>query len=170
MKVNTHFKPVWPFGMTRTCRFNKIVSRNQTTSIQHSKPNSAIIHSEWLTHQHRDTLASIVGHPTLTSYLAIADGESIGRIKFEMTEVCNISSRFSFWCWSGFHPFVADAPALWSSSTEGWRLTWRVRASTWQTWVLLVHSCLWNKELSQWPIYSFRCRKQYIYIYDFMLK
>ena len=31
--------------------------------------------------------ASIVGHPPLTSYLAIADGESIGRIKFEMTEV-----------------------------------------------------------------------------------
>jgi splicing factor 3B subunit 5 len=40
-----------------------------------------------VTHQHRDTLASIVGHPTLTSYLAIADGESLGRIKFEMTEV-----------------------------------------------------------------------------------
>ncbi|KAL1697646.1 splicing factor 3B subunit 10-domain-containing protein [Schizophyllum commune] len=41
---------------------------------------------EWLTHQHRDTLASIVGHPPLTSYLAIADGEPIARIKFEMTE------------------------------------------------------------------------------------
>lgn len=45
-------------------------------------------HSEWLTHQHRDTLSSIVGHPTLLSYLAIADGEAIGRVKFEMTEVC----------------------------------------------------------------------------------
>ena len=43
--------------------------------------------SEWLTHQHRDTLSSIVGHPPLTSYLAIADGEAIGRVKFEMTEV-----------------------------------------------------------------------------------
>ncbi|KAJ7264980.1 splicing factor 3B subunit 5/RDS3 complex subunit 10 [Mycena haematopus] len=41
---------------------------------------------DWVTHQHRDTLASIVGHPTLTSFLAIADGESKGRIKFEMTE------------------------------------------------------------------------------------
>ncbi|KAH9929758.1 splicing factor 3B subunit 10-domain-containing protein [Fomitopsis serialis] len=30
---------------------------------------------EWLTHQHRDTLSSIVGHPPLASYLAIADGE-----------------------------------------------------------------------------------------------
>jgi hypothetical protein len=43
--------------------------------------------SEWLTHQHRDTLASIVGHPGLTSYLAIADGEATGRMRFEMTEV-----------------------------------------------------------------------------------
>ncbi|PPQ77033.1 hypothetical protein CVT25_014850, partial [Psilocybe cyanescens] len=41
---------------------------------------------EWLAHQHRDTLSSIVGHPTLASYLAIADGEAIGRVKFEMTE------------------------------------------------------------------------------------
>lgn len=44
--------------------------------------------SEWLTHQHRDTLSSIVGHPPLLSYLAIADGEAIGRVQFEMTEVC----------------------------------------------------------------------------------
>ncbi len=43
--------------------------------------------SEWLTHQHRDALSSIVGHPSLTSYLAIADGEATGRIKFEMTQV-----------------------------------------------------------------------------------
>lgn len=42
---------------------------------------------EWATHQHRDTLSSIVGHATLTSYLAVADGESIGRIRFEMAEV-----------------------------------------------------------------------------------
>lgn len=41
---------------------------------------------DWITHQHRDTCASIVGHAPLTSYLAIADGESIGRVKFEMTE------------------------------------------------------------------------------------
>ncbi|KAF4573346.1 hypothetical protein EYR36_007857 [Pleurotus pulmonarius] len=47
---------------------------------------------EWLTHQHRDTLASIVGHPTLTSYLAIADGEAIGRTKFEMTEDKKVKS------------------------------------------------------------------------------
>ncbi|KAF8347004.1 splicing factor 3B subunit 5/RDS3 complex subunit 10, partial [Amanita rubescens] len=41
---------------------------------------------EWVTHQHRDTLSSIAGHPTLLSYVALADGEAIGRAKFELTE------------------------------------------------------------------------------------
>ncbi|KAI9616433.1 hypothetical protein PSHT_09425 [Puccinia striiformis] len=41
---------------------------------------------EWLTHQHRDTCASIVGHPALLTYLAIAEGERIGRMKFELCE------------------------------------------------------------------------------------
>jgi len=50
-------------------------------------PESTSYTSEWLTHQHRDTLASIIGHPSLIAYLAIADGEAIGRVKFEMTEV-----------------------------------------------------------------------------------
>jgi hypothetical protein len=55
-----------------------------------------MFNSDWLTHQHRDTLASIVGHPTLTSYLAIADGEAIGRVRFEMTEVRLLLSESHF--------------------------------------------------------------------------
>lgn len=43
--------------------------------------------SEWLTHQHRDTLASIVGHPPLLAYLSVADGECQARERFEVTEV-----------------------------------------------------------------------------------
>lgn len=46
-----------------------------------------MLFSEWVTHQHRDTYASIIGHPPLLSYIAVADGESIGRAKFEMCEV-----------------------------------------------------------------------------------
>lgn len=71
--------------------------------------------SDWVTHQHRDTLASIVGHPPLTSYLAIADGESAGRLKFEMTEVwfLGLSIRGAdVLC-------LADAPTLWSTATQG---------------------------------------------------
>lgn len=72
--------------------------------------------SEWLTHQHRDTLASIVGHPSLTSYLAIADGEATGRIKFEMTEV----PYSDMLCIQ--HKLTADAEitsAVWTSSRKG---------------------------------------------------
>lgn len=47
----------------------------------------SVPHSEWITHQHRDTYASIIGHPPLLSYVSVADGESIGRAKFEMCEV-----------------------------------------------------------------------------------
>jgi hypothetical protein len=43
--------------------------------------------SEWLTHQHRDTMAAIVGHPPLLAYLSIADGECQAREKFEVIEV-----------------------------------------------------------------------------------
>ncbi|EGU12969.1 hypothetical protein RTG_01010 [Rhodotorula toruloides ATCC 204091] len=42
--------------------------------------------SEWITNQHRDTSSSIVGHPALLQYLAIADGETTARTKFELTE------------------------------------------------------------------------------------
>lgn len=52
--------------------------------------------SDWLTHQHRDTCASIVGHSTLTSFLALADNEATGRIKFEMTEVSPNDQCFHF--------------------------------------------------------------------------
>jgi len=46
-----------------------------------------LICSEWLTHQHRDTLASIVGHPPLLAYISIADGECLARERFEVIEV-----------------------------------------------------------------------------------
>jgi hypothetical protein len=70
--------------------------------------------SDWVTHQHRDTLASIVGHPTLTSFLAIADGESKGRVKFEMTEVI----FFSFAVTTRLDTFAENASAVWTSSAE----------------------------------------------------
>lgn len=44
-------------------------------------------YSEWLTHQHRDSLAAIVGHPPLLAYLSVADGECQARERFEVLEV-----------------------------------------------------------------------------------
>ncbi|KAL1718410.1 WLM domain-containing protein [Schizophyllum commune] len=70
---------------------------------------------EWLTHQHRDTLASIVGHPPLTSYLAIADGEPIARIKFEMTEVTDGSELAEKFCVSSPPGFYGRVAGLWAS-------------------------------------------------------
>jgi len=43
--------------------------------------------SEWLTNQHRDTYASYVGHPHLLNYFAVAQNESVGRVKYEFLQV-----------------------------------------------------------------------------------
>ncbi|TPX46524.1 hypothetical protein SeMB42_g03653 [Synchytrium endobioticum] len=37
---------------------------------------------EWLTNQHRDTYASYMGHPNLISYFAVAENESVARLRF----------------------------------------------------------------------------------------
>ncbi|KAI9293348.1 splicing factor 3B subunit 5/RDS3 complex subunit 10 [Neoconidiobolus thromboides FSU 785] len=41
---------------------------------------------EWMLNQHRDSYASYIGHAQLTHYFSIAEGESIGRIKFHCLE------------------------------------------------------------------------------------
>ena len=38
--------------------------------------------SEWGVNQHRDSLALYVGYDSLASYIAVAENESIGRVKF----------------------------------------------------------------------------------------
>ncbi|CAF0870995.1 unnamed protein product [Brachionus calyciflorus] len=37
---------------------------------------------EWLTNQHRDTMASFIGHYDLLNYLAVVENESKARLKF----------------------------------------------------------------------------------------
>jgi hypothetical protein len=71
--------------------------------------------SEWLAHQHRDTLSSIVGHPTLTSFLAVADGESIGRVRFEMTEVRESESEVDRMILTSG---TENAAAVWAASSK----------------------------------------------------
>eukprot|EP00586_Coscinodiscus_wailesii_P011375 CAMPEP_0172504488 /NCGR_PEP_ID=MMETSP1066-20121228/179088_1 /TAXON_ID=671091 /ORGANISM="Coscinodiscus wailesii, Strain CCMP2513" /LENGTH=86 /DNA_ID=CAMNT_0013280691 /DNA_START=44 /DNA_END=304 /DNA_ORIENTATION=+ len=41
---------------------------------------------EWATNQHRDTLSSHVGHYDLLSYFAVAQNDSIGRVRSQMLE------------------------------------------------------------------------------------
>ncbi|TKR68013.1 hypothetical protein L596_024065 [Steinernema carpocapsae] len=39
---------------------------------------------EWIVNQHRDTLASIVGHPDHLSYVALVENESRARTRFNL--------------------------------------------------------------------------------------
>mmetsp|Transcript_6003 Transcript_6003/g.8976 ORF Transcript_6003/g.8976 Transcript_6003/m.8976 type:complete len:90 (-) Transcript_6003:271-540(-) len=41
---------------------------------------------EWATNQHRDTLASHVGHYDMMSYFAVAQNDSIGRVRYQLLE------------------------------------------------------------------------------------
>ncbi|KAI9139141.1 splicing factor 3B subunit 5-like protein [Paraphysoderma sedebokerense] len=41
---------------------------------------------EWLVNQHRDSYASYIGRHSLSAYFAIAENESIARVKFNMKE------------------------------------------------------------------------------------
>ena len=41
---------------------------------------------EWATNQHRDTMASHVGHYDQLSYYAVAQNESVGRVRAQMLE------------------------------------------------------------------------------------
>ncbi|KAI9029389.1 splicing factor 3B subunit 5/RDS3 complex subunit 10 [Hyaloraphidium curvatum] len=43
---------------------------------------------EFVTNQHRDSYASYIGHRNLIGYFAIAENESIGRMKFNFLEKC----------------------------------------------------------------------------------
>ena len=42
---------------------------------------------EWAVNQHRDTIASYLGHADQLAYFAVAKNESIGRVKYELLEV-----------------------------------------------------------------------------------
>jgi hypothetical protein len=46
-----------------------------------------VARSEWGVNQHRDSLALYVGYDSLSSYIAIAENESIGRVKFNALQV-----------------------------------------------------------------------------------
>jgi len=41
---------------------------------------------EWQVNQHRDTYASYLGHYDMQSYFAVAQNDSIGRVRYQMLE------------------------------------------------------------------------------------
>ena len=44
-------------------------------------------HSEWITNQHRDTLSSHISHFDSLAYFAVAQNDSIGRVKSQLLQV-----------------------------------------------------------------------------------
>jgi hypothetical protein len=43
---------------------------------------------EWASNQHRDTIASHIGHYDMLSFFAVAQNDSIGRVRYQLLEVC----------------------------------------------------------------------------------
>jgi splicing factor 3B subunit 5 len=41
---------------------------------------------EWATHQHRDAIASYLGHASMVEYFALAEGISVGRARLNLLE------------------------------------------------------------------------------------
>jgi splicing factor 3B subunit 5 len=42
---------------------------------------------EWISNQHRDTIASHIGHSDMLSFFALAQNDSIGRVRYQLLEV-----------------------------------------------------------------------------------
>lgn len=42
--------------------------------------------SDWLQHQHRDSLASYYGHVHMAQAFAVAQNQSLGRVKYELLQ------------------------------------------------------------------------------------
>lgn len=58
--------------------------------------HSDITKFEWASNQHRDTLASHIGHYDMLSYFAVAQNDSIGRVRYQLLEVRNALSQQHF--------------------------------------------------------------------------
>lgn len=49
--------------------------------------HSDISKFEWAVNQHRDTIASYIGHYDTISYFSVAQNESNGRVRYQLLEV-----------------------------------------------------------------------------------
>ncbi|KAE8215330.1 hypothetical protein CF327_g1361 [Tilletia walkeri] len=48
--------------------------------------NADTTRHEWIVNQHRDTAATIIGQPSLQSYIALSEGQTKARLRFELAE------------------------------------------------------------------------------------
>ena len=79
--------------------------------------------SEWLVHQHRDSIASYIGHHHLIRYFSLVENESIGRYKFNLLEAslsCKGLTRHSFIIFRSITSFlliIENDTSLWQPSS-----------------------------------------------------
>lgn len=74
--------------------FNKSFEHIQSKFV--GTGHSDITKFEWVNNQHRDTLASHIGHYDMLSYIAVAQNDSIGRVKYQLMEVYIINSYYIY--------------------------------------------------------------------------
>lgn len=55
-------------------------------SLSHSSVPLSAPNSEWLTNQHRDTYATHLGHHDQLAYIAVAQNDAVGRVRYQMLE------------------------------------------------------------------------------------
>ncbi len=67
-----------------------------------------ITFSDWLVHQHRDSISSYVGHHSILGYFALAENESIGRYKYRMLSVNYLPINI----------VIENGTTLWTSTTN----------------------------------------------------
>ena len=41
---------------------------------------------EWASNIHRDSIASYIGHSAMTRYMAVAENEAVGRVRFNLMQ------------------------------------------------------------------------------------
>lgn len=70
--------------------------------------------SEWVVNQHRDSLASYIGHHNLMEFFAIAENESKARVKFNFLQVNSV--YLGMCCVFFVLSPVENVTAMWSAS------------------------------------------------------
>lgn len=75
--------------------------------------HSDISKFEWASNQHRDTIASHIGHHDMLCFFAVAQNDAVGRVRYQLLEVRKIDVYSQY-----FQLLLVpeNASALWTSS------------------------------------------------------
>ena len=69
-----------------TDRFNIMAQLEHLQSKYVGTGHSDTTRHEWITNQHRDSYASYIAHHSMLHYFAIAENESVGRMRYKLLQ------------------------------------------------------------------------------------